>query len=262
MSTKIFDAYECKFKSIKDMHQKMQELRTIVHPVLVKKLRKKIAFDWATYVDDCTINENPIEKLFHDIAFKVTDKYKEIRKTGVRNISYDFYFEVVLIPYKDNVYLKIFAEDVPEKAYEFIKSIGKDFHYQNSTDRPESISKKEWERREHIWEEIIKTGRCWYEWGLLYDFSVHDINDVPFNPKEIKPYLPSKELRARKIASNLILKEKFTEPVDTVKMGDVITYIQTKEYKEKLEKKAKKIAPKLIEDICKTDLSDANQTQP
>jgi len=262
MSTKIFDAYECKFKSIEDMHEKLMAIRPKVREVLLDKLHRRLAWDWAHYLDEKTLEKEKIDKRFWDIASDVGDKFAKIRFDGTRNYRYDFYFEIIAMPYDGKVYLKIFCEDSLKGLERLFEEIGNDFYYQNSTDRPKEISKKEWKRREETWDKILEGNGIWNQRGFMYDFSLNRVYDIPFNPKQIdENYFPSREERAIYIAKNEIINENYGEEgTGFQELHRCIDYLESDEGKKELHDRTKKIMKKLIKDIRRFEIEPKGKT--
>jgi hypothetical protein len=241
VSTKIWNAYECEFKSIDEMQEKLLSIRLFIWLSLLSKMHKRVAWDWVYYVDKNTLEGKPIEKKFYEVSQEVSERYEKIKSSGIRDVDYDFYFEVVVIPHKGKQYLKVFFDDVDIYS-DLFEKIGKDFHYQNCTDKPKDISEEEWERRMETWDEILGDNP-WNKVGFIYDFSLHPVFDFPFNPKEIpKGFFPNKHMRANVIARKTMF--------DTIKsFPKWREYIETEEGKKELENKTKEIEDKLIDDI-------------
>jgi len=257
MSTKIYQAYEADFSSIEDMHQKMNSIRPKIKEVLKLRAEHRVIEDWIQYVDDATMKGEPIKKYFWDICNEARVKFKEIKTNDQRNINYDFYFEVVVIPYKGKQYLKIFCEGTYSELCNLFEEFSRDFYYQNSTDRPKEISKKEWDHRSDVWHGILNKSLVWIENGFLYDYSLNDITDFPFFIGKLKNKFPTKELRAKRIARIQIWEEKYkSEKVDVKLIHKINDYIKSPEGKKDVEKRCKKIMPKLIDDIIQMDLKN------
>lgn len=253
MSTKIFHAYRCSFETIDQMHERFMEIRKPINDEMKRQFYKRCAQEWTVYIDDRTITGKPIKKHFYDIAMDVSTKSDKMKESGNYDPTYDFLFEVVVIPFKGKQYAKIFCHDKYLHLVEHIEKFAEDYHYQNCTDRPEDISEKEWEERERTWDKILsqtKTG-IWLQLGFTYDFSIIWA-DAPFRYKEIKRYIPGKRLRAQRIAVNRIYKrrirgKKLDKKGKVSEYFETIEYIKTDEGQKELKKKIKSIIRKLAD---------------
>jgi hypothetical protein len=260
MSTKIYNAYEAEFSSIEDMHQKMNSIRPKIKEVLKLRAEHRVIEDWIQYVDDATMKGEPIKKYFWDICNEARVKFKEIKTNDKRNINYDFYFEAVVMPYKGKQYIKIFCEGTYFSLCNLFEEFAKDFYYQNSTDKPKEISQKEWDHRSEVWDAIFSNSLVWIENGFLYDYSLNDIADFPFFIGKLKDKFPTKELRAKRIARIQIWEEKYkSEKINVELIHKINDYIKSSEGKKDVEKRCKKIMPKLIDDIAQMDLKNIDK---
>lgn len=80
--------------------------------------------------------------------------------------EFDFSAEIVMLPLSNkktlimtysNKFTNFFSELCDDK--EFCEKYGlEDYHYQNQTDRPDSISSKDWNKRKRDWDTVLVTG--------------------------------------------------------------------------------------------------------
>jgi hypothetical protein len=76
----------------------------------------------------------------------------------------------------------------PERYFKS-KNLWKDFHYQNSSDKPEDITDKEWKARRRIWEKILPDTLTPAAAGFTYELvSLVLLSDYVYskNPKKEK----------------------------------------------------------------------------
>lgn len=256
MSTKIYDAYICpKFRSIDHMHNTFKKIKDRIKKEVVKRYQGKIAQDWADYQDNCIIKNKKITSPFHEIASKASKEFqKNVNNSKDCDASYNFIFEIMIIPYRKNIYIKIFTQQTD--LCNLLEEYGfKDFHYQNQTDRPEEISGREWAKRDVIWDNIFKNENTWRDIGISYNWSPSEIYDTPFSEEDIKYLMPSFKKRARRIAKDKIwgrvYRKKFKD--DKPKKASKVAgeyrkfrdYLKTEKGKEEVKKKAKIIENKL-----------------
>lgn len=137
MSTKAYHAWKMDKKSVSKFHKLILRLTSFV-----EENAKKII------LDECT-KEFILSHL----------KNKEFNFKEASEISKNFYEEGLFCSrisiYNDNktpiVYSSFF-----EKFPDWFTKYFSDFHYQNSTDKPDYISKKEWSQREKFWTNDVK----------------------------------------------------------------------------------------------------------
>jgi hypothetical protein len=83
------------------------------------------------------------------------------------NIDINYKAEACVYFYGGNIYVQLFG--LPQLMLPSEKEFV-DFHYQDSTDRPESISEIEWGLRKNTWNEIMKFN-TFGENGLSFSFT-------------------------------------------------------------------------------------------
>lgn len=260
MSTKIYNAYETQFESIEDMHEKMNSVRPNIKKALKSRAEQRVIQDWIAYIDDATMNGEPIKKYFWDICNEARVKFKEIKTNDRREVNYDFYFEAVVIPYNGKHYIKIFCEGTYFELCNLFETFAQDFYYQDATDKPTEISQKEWDHRAETWHAIFEKSLIWIENGFLYDYSLNDIADFPFYIGELKDTFPTKKQRAKRIARLQIWDEKYNKKkLDVQLIHKINDYIKSPDGKKEVEKRCETIMSQLIDDICKMDLSHVDK---
>ena len=72
----------------------------------------------------------------------------------------NFQASVVLYIHSGQMYLHFFGMDNLPKCSDFIRKLEKahllvDYHYQDSADKPDHISQKEWNQRKKMWDKIL-----------------------------------------------------------------------------------------------------------
>lgn len=121
--------------------------------------------------DEFDINEHIISTLKDD-----QEKLKNT-SNSVRLFDLDFEYTVMLFPCNDKTLLLYYTEE-PVLQEHFLKlSYTSDYHYQDSSDRPDNISKEEWKKRMLDWEFVLG-GNGWgkpIENGLCFTFHQRDV---------------------------------------------------------------------------------------
>lgn len=86
---------------------------------------------------------------------EVKKRIHQIKVSSSRDPEVDPQFELMFIPMKDKTLALLYTEQKAfKKLWESTRGV-KDYHYQNSTDKPNSISAKEWKQRRNNWEEVL-----------------------------------------------------------------------------------------------------------
>lgn len=85
--------------------------------------------------------------------------YKE-SPTRIYRSPYNLDTSIAVYPHKGQYYIRTFCDgaSITGMSLDFVKGLPGlvDFHYQNSADKPEEISNKEWKHRETVWNEIVE----------------------------------------------------------------------------------------------------------
>lgn len=117
------------------------------HAEIVKGWEGKLSSDQATRV------------LCHSIAMKkMNERYAESNSTGLRS-AFDFDVSATFRYLDGYWYMQIFSDALMRGTLNFAEhSPGvKEYHYQNSTDRADGISIRDWKQREKVWNKLYNT---------------------------------------------------------------------------------------------------------
>lgn len=165
MSTKIYNAWVTKTFT-------MRELLRICRAVRLEAIRARNKF-----IISSGFKEDYLP-LLRDRALKV-------KNTGFRDPFADYSFEATFFPSGNRLAFVIYCE------HEFLRKLlvnaldAKDWHYQNSTDRPDGISWREWRTRQNFWDKALPGAGVPSENGFSFTFLGYDIPyDLKFPPKE------------------------------------------------------------------------------
>ncbi len=153
MSTKVYDAFIYKGK-IEDLMRWLFKKRE-----QYKEYKKKEI--------SLLFNFKGNKKEFGNSYFAIADLIERAVKQE-KNIVINYQAQAVVYFHKGKIYVKFFSlppKLLPKKNSKFI-----DFHYQNSTDKPNNISQREWNYRERTWDEIMKYN-SFGENGLTLEFT-------------------------------------------------------------------------------------------
>jgi len=177
MSTKIYNAYVMERKppkdctttwhTIKDIDKNLRSIMKRAMPRILKYARKQLSERMIEVHDEIVLNHLKLEPYdlnssVYSYACRSLDKeYAKAARAGTKS-HLDFYLEASLFTHKDGSPAaimffghRIWLDYIYKNAHKFGL---KDYHYQNSTDKPKSVSKREWEARERFWDKVAPSG--------------------------------------------------------------------------------------------------------
>lgn len=158
MSIKIYNAFRAQMP-FESLHAKLTALRT-----QVKTRAEALALEALACQFEAQLDDQIIESLFgaagtrgFDMAWfwpvldAVRDQVAEVKAKGVRKPDVDFSCSVLVIPSAEG-FLGVVYTEQPALAKLVLSTEGfEDWHYQNSTDRPEGVSEAAWALRKASW---------------------------------------------------------------------------------------------------------------
>ncbi|HBO6305190.1 TPA: hypothetical protein L4741_004761 [Pseudomonas aeruginosa] len=173
---------------------------------VAKVLARKIVFG-----RDLAENYTPIdEDRDHWSAKAVCSRFDEARQNPedtLKTLDWDFTCSVSVIPHRGDVLMLTYWSN-HDAFSDLIESVGfSRYVYQNSTDKPDSISEEEWESRRIAWDEALPTGRAvdvGFEFSLCTWF---DLAMVKYDTDLIAASIPSEDARRERVAQHLIERE-------------------------------------------------------
>ena len=167
MSTKIYNGLIFRNQDLTSVYKKLLELK----PIAVKKAGElfiQSAHHQTCYILDeaaTSASDNAVMKAENDDLCKLEWKRSEwvmywmdiLNKAQYERTNkyyrIDFVFELALFSYKDHVLAYWICQNNSVGALEMLKEIGaEDYHYQNSSDKPDEITEEEWVEREKAWD--------------------------------------------------------------------------------------------------------------
>jgi hypothetical protein len=162
MSTKIYDVY--KFKNTDGTEPTIQDVFNFLQPI--KKEVVKVYENEALIPHVIELHKAYVSHM------NATPSEFEIIYDGERYTNAKE--NCVIYAHKSGLYIHFFLgykfRELKERL--FLNKNLEDFHYQNSTDRPENISEKEWSDRESLWDEILGH-EAPSDKGFLYNFMTY-----------------------------------------------------------------------------------------
>jgi len=198
--------------------------------------------------------KNPdTEKLKMKAWTNILDEIREHETRHERHPSSDYETSVVFFPMKDK-FLAIFYGD-NKNTLKIWEDNTKDYHFQDQSDQPKEITKKEFRIRGKDWETVLesdgKDGIPSHN-GFTFQFTN---NDMYFAPKweEAKPFIPSlknrvDELLLERAMSHVRGDNKDIPWSEAMQLlGEAKTFIANKDNKSIISKWRQLIESRLIQ---------------
>lgn len=194
MSTKIYNGIKFKSNNLIDVLDFCDKLREKA-PSVIKKCGAKFSARAFAYIKDnlalkgeLRTNENIVNQIICDYRKLLGDALK--RET--REPLVDMSLSLTIHPLKDKeIILGIyFAQNKDMSDIVTTDEFIEDYHYQNQTDFPEGISKKDWEIREQDWDKALKN----YDIPSLNGFSATIVPETYIQERLFMDGLLDKEL--------------------------------------------------------------------
>lgn len=217
MSTKIYTGFALPSLTTKSAMSVLGSLRPAIQALVDQKHRKLLAERVVEYVDGYVLARYLKEVLAPAVAeraekmayFECTKRLQEEQEKcrgGARReplIDCDVELGLYMLPKSGKIVGIAYEERVG--ALEHLLTVPgiAEFTYFNNTDRPDELSAREWSRRARIWKQVLRDDQSarfsmrWQPEHLL--------------PREMGPFLPSLEDRARRAASNYVTNEQLEE---------------------------------------------------
>lgn len=184
MSIKIYNAYYTENETIESIQNKIHSFylnnKDNIEKHFYNKVLEEIIENYDSGLDT---NINPFEIFYN--GFK-----NDFIRSQLQNIrcNIDFSTTICFKNYNGKTYWKIFSEEpsiiaLIEKYFDL-----KDYHYQNSTDKPFDISKEDWQNRKTTWDKLL-THYSFKESGFII-VELISFQPVDFlNSNELNNYL-------------------------------------------------------------------------
>ena len=138
-------------------------------------------------------------------------RYKAMGK-GLRSKNWDYTIDVILIPWEGHVLGLYYLENDIGYRDLLLDAGFADYHYQDSTDRPDDVAKSEWHKRELAWKEALPGLAIPVEKGFSYSLvNWGDYILSGFSKRRITGSMPPESLRRKRIALILTGVEQLLE---------------------------------------------------
>ncbi len=210
MSTKIYDAFRIKNKTLESVLEDMKAFRKTAMPILKEGLAKMIAGQITRKIDSVALgySEERSKKPFIEVWMEVCDRVHKVKTTQRRDPEIDFMFDISVFPLDGDILGIMFCEHEPLKGLWMSQKGIEDYHYQDSTDRPEQIPEAEWDQRREDWDKVLG-----WETPAQQGFSHTIFSEFDSTPRlqqeEVLPYIPDFNKRCRWAARDVAWAEYF-----------------------------------------------------
>ncbi|ELY3120202.1 hypothetical protein SMD90_005100, partial [Pseudomonas aeruginosa] len=182
----------------------IQEARKAVATVIARKL----AFGRDLAENYCLVDEDRNRWSRNHVLGQIEDAYRNQDNT-IKTMNWDFIGSVSVLPFRGDVLMLTYWRNHAPFA-RLIEDAGfTDYHYQNSTDRPDTISEAEWDTRRDAWDEALPTGRAV---DVAFEFQLvdwYDIISARYDADLIRACAPSEKARRERVAYHLTEIEQF-----------------------------------------------------
>lgn len=207
MSTRINHGRIIRNCTLTQMLERLKTIRPrcveLAQVAIAKEIAKKRTF-WL----DMDVNYLPYPRQKYEAPFwrlvEVLKNAQTKTAAGERSVDWDFTLKVCLIPRGDDLLALHYMENNPGYL-DVLKDIGfEDFHYQDSTDRPDSISEQAWDERSNTWASALGKD---LPASVGFAFEIvqwDDTQDALWNPDLILANTPDDHSRRQAVAECLI----------------------------------------------------------
>ena len=207
MSTKIHNGLILKGCTLEEALQRLKKIR----PACVERAKLATARQVAkkvVYRMDFSENWQALDRKDRKAVWQITEDFRKaqiaVTGEGIRSTTWDSSLDVCLIPSEGDLLALVYLEQ-DHGYWDLLKGIGfTDFHYQNSTDKPDAITEEEWSQRSEKWDIAIPRGTVPCNVGVTYHLVTwDDFGEALFNRPLIEAQVPSEESRRKAVAVGL-----------------------------------------------------------
>ncbi len=260
MSTKIFNGFRYTGPGgLHGCYRLLHLLRPTVEQMVVQKFASFVANTSSEIIDRCTLGKalpEHMQKYESDKSFKPYIMsfvvWKELLKEeSVAHLGiYNTDFNISLFPMTQKMIIGIFHTHDRDWGDWFLeREFISEFAYWNSTDRPEDMSSREWNKREKLWQGAFKSvpSESSMEMKLApaYEPTILAHTD-PFFVNTVLKSIKPKEERAIEWARMEVMNQYFREEGHRNHQQGML-YSQSDEGIAELFNETQKIADKLID---------------
>jgi hypothetical protein len=215
MSTKIYNGYEIANSkmSLGDLRDFCKELQVKFEKTKRLSIKKLITEKIIEEIDLRAVGIIIPTKddLAHSVISKIWESLDReasaVKEKGNRNCEVDFSSSVTFIPIKGKLLALFYAESETFFKLWESQSLVKDYHYQNSSDRPRKVSKAEWEQRKRDWDLALPGLGIPSQNGFSFAFTDYHLNATSI--KDILKSVPSFESRVKNATNDFVRDQYF-----------------------------------------------------
>jgi hypothetical protein len=230
MSTKIYDAVISEL-SLEQLLENFKKEIPVVKKIVKSEYNRLLAQQSIELFD--ASETLTIKEAIGNANAKNQETLDSIKLNA--RVPYDLNFEysVLLFPLENKTLMMFFCQNIKFHRHFMSLPYVSDYHYQNSSDKPENISQEDWNKRSSDWDTVLG-GNGWgrpIDNGLQFTFNS---NDVYFRTlvslKHIKKAIPSPMDRKFSIYKLREVSKLKGEPDVISKVGSLLRKIN-KQYK-------------------------------
>lgn len=226
MSTKIYNAYI----TDKNLSELLEEYKKLVPEVekLSDKLYYKTFTEQLVFKLDKEENTD-INKIINEKLNKILEKLNESKLKNIRDVDYDFSSSCVCFPIENKTLIIYYAENNEILNLLTDNIYLKDYHYQNSTDKPNDVLENDWIERKLNWDLVLNNGIPAHN-GFVFTFSFQELEYLV--KKRLNEFIPDNEKRAEKLCWYNYSKNATSVSDIMNKLDSFNEFKNTEEYKE------------------------------
>jgi len=206
VSTKIYNGMILRGCTLGQALSRLKAIRPAciasMQQAVAAQIGKRVVFYKDMALNYCTIDRE--EQNIWTVVDIIRNARVSVLGMGSREPDWDYSFEICLIPHGSDVLALHYIEN--DAGYTSgLKGAGfEDFHYQDSAERPDTISPEDWSQRSVIWNEVLPGRTAPAEVGLTYDMvGWPDISNVLHMHDLWNAQVPTDDQRRREVAARL-----------------------------------------------------------
>ncbi|WP_213664199.1 hypothetical protein [Stutzerimonas stutzeri] len=208
MSTKIYNGLILRNHNLEQALAKLIPIRQTCISAGVAATAKLITEelvlqrDLACNYSDIKTKGDP--NIFTDLMAEFRAAWKKVLGEGVRDVTWDATFDVCLMPSGGDVLVTYYLEQDLGYRQALLDAGFEDYHYQDSTERPQNISEADWELRCRTWNALLPGRTSPRDVGLLFQaVTWDDLYDAFFRSDMREALVPSEDERRKAVSTRL-----------------------------------------------------------
>lgn len=261
MSTKIYNGFKFVNPNMVVIRNQLLEFQKEIRDIARNLYAKTLLIDASRIFDVPYVGmglNNPNEADAKRPLYSAKDAIIKESKEDGNHYSYtDYKFDIVVIPLTRKTTLGLHYNS----HREFETALGDkewycDYHYQNQTDQPSTISNKKWRQRKKDWDKALgwdAPANRGFMISLQEPYFLHHIRDLP-----LKSHIPTLKERTYRYAGDVATMRWCKRNKDACPSQILYGYHKSEEYKEDKRKLYDEIKNKLKKRLYLSDLVGAN----